>query len=248
MRKESGRTTVWSGRQVADAVRGLVLLALLPGLVLLLGCEQPPASTAVAQTGAATATVATAGPVGTPEPAGTATLAPAERQPAVTPGQAAPASRMGTPETPGQSARDDALPTATPTASAVAGSAGSPVASGSGLSPVQATPTQRPPATPQPTVGAAPGGVTAAGGRLFLEVSEPAAELLGVPEGARSVVVAGRTQPAAVVSLDGRLVDVDRAGGFRGEVALEDDITVIEIVASDVSGAETRAQRIVVRE
>lgn len=100
------------------------------------------------------------------------------------------------------------------------------------------------PAAPSPP--AAGEGDQRSGG-LFLEVVEPATEMLEVAGDTQRVAVAGRTRPGAVVSVDGELVALDRSGAFRTEVPLEDEVTVVELVASDTSGAEVRVQRVIVR-
>jgi hypothetical protein len=104
----------------------------------------------------------------------------------------------------------------------------------------QASSRPSPAATPRPSqVGSGP---------LVLEVSEPAEDLVEVPAGTRRVTVAGRSRPSAVVSVNGQLVDLDGRGAFRAEVPLDEDVTLVEVVASDASGAELRVQRVVVRE
>lgn len=82
---------------------------------------------------------------------------------------------------------------------------------------------------------------------LFLQLIEPAEETVEVAENAASVTVVGRTLPTAVVSVNGELASPDASGVFTAEVALEDEMTLIEVVASDTSGAEERLERMVVR-
>lgn len=82
---------------------------------------------------------------------------------------------------------------------------------------------------------------------LFLELIEPVEETVEVAESATSVAIVGRTLPTAVVSVNGELVSPDASGVFRAEVPLEDEMTLIEVVASDASGAEERIERVVVR-
>ena len=97
-----------------------------------------------------------------------------------------------------------------------------------------------------------PAGLTAATATpapppLFLELIEPAGETVEVAESVTSVAIVGRTLPTAVVSVNGELASPDASGVFRAEVPLEDEMTLIEVVASDASGAEERIERMVVR-
>ncbi len=135
--------------------------------------------------------------------------------------------------------------------------------------PPTATATRAPTAPPAPSVAptatsagarpvatATPGAVPAAAVRptaapsspLVLQVSRPADDATEVAADARSVTVVGKSSADAVVSVNGQLVLPDASGSFQVEVPLDDEITLIEVVASDVSGAELRAQRIVVKE
>ena len=91
--------------------------------------------------------------------------------------------------------------------------------------------------TPLPTATAIP--QTALPEELFLEVSEPADESV-VTEA--TVTVRGTTTPDAVVSIDGTTVDVDVNGVFVADVTLVEGPNVIEVVASDLSGAQESAQ------
>jgi ABC-type oligopeptide transport system substrate-binding subunit len=50
--------------------------------------------------------------------------------------------------------------------------------------------------------------------------------------------VAGTTEPDAVVSVNGALVEVDAAGGFSTLVDLEEGPNLIEVLASDYEGNE----------
>lgn len=52
------------------------------------------------------------------------------------------------------------------------------------------------------------------------------------------IVVRGTTAPGAVVSVDGALADTDAAGNFACAVDLEEGANVIEVVASDLTGAQ----------
>lgn len=115
------------------------------------------------------------------------------------------------------------------------------------------------PAAPRPTVSVLPTNPTAtakpsrpdtltAVPRLFLTVVEPSAETVEVPSSTKQVVVTGKSQPSAVVSVNGQLLPLDDSGSFRTEVILEDEITLVEVVASDATGSEVRAQRVIVRD
>lgn len=77
---------------------------------------------------------------------------------------------------------------------------------------------------------------------------EPSAETVEVPSSTKQVVVTGKSQPSAVVSVNGQLLPLDDSGSFRTEVILEDEITLVEVVASDATGSEVRAQRVIVRD
>lgn len=101
-------------------------------------------------------------------------------------------------------------------------------------------------ATPKPVAGT-PAATPRAAGLLTLLVSEPAEDTVEVPAGARGVTVAGKTQPDAVVSVNGRLVVPDATGAFRVEVPLDDDLLLVEVIASDPAGHELREQFVIVR-
>ncbi len=105
------------------------------------------------------------------------------------------------------------------------------------------------PAGPAPTlaVRASVGGETPVPPPLFLELIEPAEETVEVAESAASITIVGRSLPTAVVSVNGELASPDASGVFRAVVALEDEMTLIEVVASDASGAEERVELMVVR-
>lgn len=99
-----------------------------------------------------------------------------------------------------------------------------------------------------PTRAAIPARVPTASGPLLLAVDEPAEDTVEVPAAARTLTVAGRTRPGAVLSINGRLVQPDASGGFRADVPLDDDMTLVEIIASDAAGQELRQQIVAVRE
>ena len=147
---------------------------------------------------------------------------------------------MGCGSPPGASTAAPAAATAPPTS---AGASPAPGAAGTTSTPTPA-PAAVAPAAPLPV---APSAGAARGGGLFLEVLEPAAEMVEVAGDTPRIAVAGRARPGAVVSVDGELLALDQSGAFRTEVPLEDEVTVVEVVASDTSGAEVRAQRVIVR-
>ncbi len=82
----------------------------------------------------------------------------------------------------------------------------------------------------------------------LLTLTAPAEPVTEVPAATRSVSVAGRAQPDAVVSVNGELLIVDPTGAFRVEVPLDEEVTLVEVVASDSTGREVREQRVIVRE
>ncbi len=104
-----------------------------------------------------------------------------------------------------------------------------------------ATPTAAVRVTSTPSAATAPAGP-------LLALTAPAEQTTEVPSGTRSVVVAGRSRPDAVVSVNGELAMVDPTGAFRVEVPLDEEITLVEVVASDAAGREVREQRVIVRE
>lgn len=110
------------------------------------------------------------------------------------------------------------------------------------------TPTRAPAPTGTPVVQRPPSQATPGVGPLFLEVVEPAGETVEVPAGTGRVTIVGKTRPGAVVSVNGELALPDESGIFRADVTLGDEMTLVEVVASDASGAELRAERVIVRE
>ncbi len=104
------------------------------------------------------------------------------------------------------------------------------------------TPTSAPTATappPSPTPTAPPPTATAAltpgeGERLFIEIAEPADESVVSTD---TVAVRGSTTADAVVSVNGAVVEVDAQGSFEAIVTLEEGPNLIEVVASDLTGA-----------
>lgn len=92
-----------------------------------------------------------------------------------------------------------------------------------GCAPAPTAPTS-PPATPstRPEV-------------FFLEVREPQDESV-VSVG--DIRLSGATTPDAVVSVNGKIVEVDEEGNFVTMVTLEEGPNLIEVVASDFEGNE----------
>lgn len=81
---------------------------------------------------------------------------------------------------------------------------------------------------------------------LFLEILEPADELVELEESVERFVVFGWTLPGAVVSVNGELADLEEDGLFSAEVFLEEGTNLVEIVASDDSDQELAVLRFIV--
>ncbi len=116
-------------------------------------------------------------------------------------------------------------------------------------SPPAPTATAPPPSpTPTPTTDAPPATATATltpgeGERLFIEITEPEDESVVSTE---TVVVRGSTTADAVVSVNGAVVEVDAQGSFEAIVTLEEGPNLIEVVASDLAGADESMDIVVV--
>ncbi|MBI2856618.1 MAG: hypothetical protein HYX93_07215 [Chloroflexi bacterium] len=119
-----------------------------------------------------------------------------------------------------------APPRPTPTATTVAGP--SPTA----------TTVAPPEATATPTVvgtSAVGGGIS---GGLFLQITNlPRESVVRTP----TVAISGITNPDAVVSVNGVLVDVDAEGRFTTTIVLQAAPNLIEVVASDFRGNQVSA-------
>lgn len=103
------------------------------------------------------------------------------------------------------------------------------------LSTATAPPPQPPPtSTPTPTPTEAAALTPGEDERLFIEIAEPADESV-VSTG--TVAVRGSTTADAVVSVNGVVVEVDAQGSFEAIVTLEEGPNLIEVVASDLTGA-----------
>jgi len=96
-----------------------------------------------------------------------------------------------------------------------------------------------PPVLDQPSVPPAP--------TLFLQLVDPADLDVVVPLSMDQLTIHGLTLPAAVVSIDGDLVDIDDQGNFAGATPLDEGANEIEVVASDSQGNQTSTTLFVVR-
>ena len=92
--------------------------------------------------------------------------------------------------------------------------------------------------TSTPTLTPTPASQSALPETLFLEIREPANEsnVNDTP-----LVVVGITVPDAVVSVDGQTAEVNAQGQFVVLVSLEGGPNLIEVVASDLAGAQESA-------
>jgi hypothetical protein len=102
--------------------------------------------------------------------------------------------------------------------------------------PQTSTPAPAPVTTPTtvPTPASTP--ATAAAG-LTLTISEPADETVVNQD---TILVAGRTEPDAVVSVNGNIVTgIDEDGNFATAVSLLDGPNLIEVIASDYAGNQS---------
>ena len=102
-----------------------------------------------------------------------------------------------------------------------------------------ATPVPDPTSTPTPAADLTPAGDE----RLFLEIGQPEDESEVTTE---AVAVQGTTTPDAVVSVNGAVVEVDAEGAFEAIVTLAEGLNLIEVVASDLTGAEESVDLVVV--
>jgi len=75
-----------------------------------------------------------------------------------------------------------------------------------------------------------------ADGSFFLEITSP--EDPEVIVDTDSILVAGRTTQDAAVSVNDGFVEVDLQGEFETTVHLDEDITFIEVVASNIDGEQ----------
>ncbi|MFQ5872234.1 MAG: hypothetical protein ACE5JL_00330 [Dehalococcoidia bacterium] len=98
------------------------------------------------------------------------------------------------------------------------------------------TPTSTP--APVPTSTPIPTLPPALPETLFLEILEPTDESI-VNE--MPLVVVGKTVPDAVVSVDGQTAEVNAQGQFAVLVSLDSGPNLIEVVASDLTGAQESA-------
>lgn len=79
-------------------------------------------------------------------------------------------------------------------------------------------------------------------GGPFLEVSEPANQLTTTSE---SIMVAGRADPEAKVTINDQQIQVDTTGKFSQEIKLSDNVNTITIAAISKSGKESKIERTV---
>lgn len=93
-------------------------------------------------------------------------------------------------------------------------------------------PARTPSATQSPVTS---GDVERDADGFLLEVWEP---LDGSVVSSTEVYVDGTTLPGAIVSVNGRVVDVDDSGGFTTVVRLDEGPNRIEVIASDAEGRE----------
>ena len=127
-------------------------------------------------------------------------------------------------------------PTATPTPT-------SPPAPTATAPPPSPTPTPAADTAPTPTPAVAATLTPDAGERLFIEIAEPEDESVVSNE---TLAVRGSTTADAVVSVNGVVVEVDAHGAFEAIVTLADGPNLIEVVASDLTGAEESRDLVVV--
>lgn len=123
-------------------------------------------------------------------------------------------------------------PTRSPTPGTVATTGTSPTPAGTVTSVPKLTPTRSalPTATPKPVVVDAAATVS----------TELTLDIFGVGEETivrgSSIIVAGRTRPDAVLSINGVIIPMDAEGRFEVTVALNPGPNLIEVVASDLDG------------
>ena len=96
-----------------------------------------------------------------------------------------------------------------------------------------ATPTPRPPSAQRTAL---PLSLTVLAPQDGSVVAVPKAEVRGI------------ASPGAVVSVNGEVVDLDREGRFGTVVALEEGPNLIQVIASDLSGAVREEDIVVVFE
>lgn len=81
-------------------------------------------------------------------------------------------------------------------------------------------------------------------GSPFLEVTQPADQLTTSTD---EIVVAGKTDPEAKVSINNQEIQVDQNGKFSQQIKLSDNANTITITSDSSSGKETKIQRTVFR-
>jgi len=63
-----------------------------------------------------------------------------------------------------------------------------------------------------------------------------------------TITVTGKTSVGAVVSINGKLAEVDAVGGFKLRLALDEGPNIIEVIASDIDGYELNQILLVIYE
>lgn len=161
---------------------------------------------------------------------------PGEARPSAVPAQGSPAAA-----------------TAAPTVSAGSSLGSAPAPTGQARNETQApagTATATPSAmqAPPPPAAQATNPPAAVPALPLLVLTSPAEGTTEVAAGTKSITVAGRSRPDAVVSVNGNLVAPGGDGNFRVDVPLSDEVTFVEVIASDATGRLVREQRVVVQE
>lgn len=108
------------------------------------------------------------------------------------------------------------------------------------------TPTAQPPPV-APATAARPAAATATPAARVIPPTRPGVQALSLRVDSpadeaivstNSLSVSGVTAPGAVVSVNGKLANVNQTGAFQYTLALVEGPNVIEIVASDANGSE----------
>ena len=153
---------------------------------------------------------------------------PPEISPPITTPTVTPTS-VATPEpTPSPTPTPTATPSPSPTPSPTATPTPTPTP----------TPTSTPTPTPLPTPALLPQPQ-----KLFLEVTSPSAESIAEQP---KIEVTGRSSPDATVSVNGSLTVRGPEGEFSLPVALDTGPNLLEIIATDLSGQQEEAVRIII--
>lgn len=89
-------------------------------------------------------------------------------------------------------------------------------------------------AAPTPPASVPTPGVTPSPSSLNLTIDSPPAESI-VKD--KAITIRGKTSPDAVVTVGNNNVDVDENGNFTASVTLAEGVSIIEVLASDLTGA-----------